>query len=184
MKLPLQVHFQHMRPSETIARIIEEKANALDTFSSRIMSCRVVIEPATRRHRKGNHYQVRVILTVPGAELVATREPTEHDAYEDVFVSIRDAFAASRRLLEDYVRRQRGDVKTHEATPQGRVSKLFSEEGFGFIRAADGHELYFHRNSVSNDSFAQLSVGAPVLFVEEEGQKGPQASAVKLAGRA
>jgi hypothetical protein len=28
-------------------------------------------------------------------------------------VAIRDAFDASRRQLEDYVRRQRGDVKAH-----------------------------------------------------------------------
>jgi cold shock CspA family protein/ribosome-associated translation inhibitor RaiA len=182
MKLPLQISFRRMRPSEELEKIVQEKAVGLETFSEHITSCRVVIEPSARRHRKGNHYQVRINVTLPGAELVATREPSEHDEYEDILVSVRDAFSTARRLLEDYVRRQRGDTKTHESVPRGRVSKLFSEKGFGFITAPDGHELYFHRNSVPDNYFPNLSVGDLVVFVEEEGQKGPQASTVKLAG--
>jgi hypothetical protein len=47
---------------------------------------------------------------VPGAELVANRAQDE-----DVYVAIRDAFGAITRQLEDFTRRQRGDVKTHTA---------------------------------------------------------------------
>jgi len=53
-------------------------------------------------------------LTVPGAELVAN-----HTQHEDVYVAIRDAFDAMSRQLEDYARKQRGEVKTH-AAPGGR----------------------------------------------------------------
>jgi len=49
--------------------------------------------------------------------------------------------------------------------------------------AADGHEVYFHRNSVLDGAFGHLAVGAHVTFAEEMGEKGPQASTVKLLGK-
>jgi cold shock CspA family protein len=63
------------------------------------------------------------------------------------------------------------------------VVRLFPLEEYGFIEAEDGHEVYFQRNSVLHDAFDRLVVGSEVSFVEEEGDKGPQASTVKLAHR-
>jgi ribosome-associated translation inhibitor RaiA len=83
------------------------------------MSCRVVIELHHRHHHQGNLYHVRVDLKVPDAEIVASREPAEHHAHEDVYVAIRDAFNAVRRRLEDYIRRRRGVVKAHEPRRTG-----------------------------------------------------------------
>jgi ribosome-associated translation inhibitor RaiA len=42
-----------------------------------------------------------------------------HTQHEDVYVAIRDAFDAMSRQLEDFARKQRGEVKTHTA-PGGR----------------------------------------------------------------
>ena len=119
-------------------------------------------------------------LTVPGGELAVTREPAEHHAHEDVFVALRDAFDAAQRQREDYARRQRGDLKAHEGPPSGRVSKLFPDEGYGFIETAEAVEVYFHKNSVLDDAFGRLKVGSDVEFVEEQGEKGPQASTVRV----
>ena len=47
----------------------------------------------------------------------------------------------------------------------------------------DDREIFFHRNSVLNGEFKHLAVGTEVSFVEELGEKGPQASTVKLVGR-
>ena len=71
-----------------------------------------------------------------------------------------------------------GQVKRHEAAPQGRVARLFPEEGYGFIESVDGREIYFHRNAVVNGGFERLAVGAAVRFAEASGDKGPQASTV------
>ena len=57
------------------------------------------------------------------------------------------------------------------------------EEGYGFLKTGDGREIYFHRNSVLDDAFARLKPGARVAFSEEMGDKGPQASTVKLLGK-
>ena len=51
---------------------------------------------------------------------------------------------------------------------------------FGFLESADGREIYFHRNSVLDNAFSQLVSGSRVTFAEEMGEKGPQASTLKL----
>lgn len=183
MKLPLQISFRHMDHSDAIEAFVWEKANRLDHFANDIMSCRVVVEPAGKHHEHGNLYEVHIDLTVPGEEIVVTREPSEHTEHKDVKVAIRDAFDAAQRKLEDYVRRRRQDVKAHEVPPHGRVSKLFPNENYGFIETSDGREVYFHRNSVLLDAFSRLQVGTEVTFIEEAGQKGSQASTVKVAGK-
>ena len=183
IKIPLQLTFRNMPPSEAIEAHIREKAAKLDLFHHRIMSCRVVVEAPHRHHHKGKLYHVRIDMTVPGGELVVNREPTKHAAHKDIYVAIRDAFGGARRMLQDYARRQRRQVKLHDTPPVARVSRLFPEEGFGFLETADGREIYFHQNSVLGAGFAHMEVGTEVYFAEEQGEKGPQASTVKLTGR-
>jgi cold shock CspA family protein len=60
--------------------------------------------------------------------------------------------------------------------------RLLDEEGYGFISADDGREIYFHRNAVLDNGFATLRPGAEVHFAEEEGENGPQASSVRAFG--
>jgi cold shock CspA family protein len=79
-------------------------------------------------------------------------------------VAIRDAVDAARRRLEGYARRQRGAVKAHEGLPRGRVSKLFPEEGYGFLDTPDGREIYCHRHSVLHPGFDRLDIGMEVRF--------------------
>jgi cold shock CspA family protein len=62
------------------------------------------------------------------------------------------------------------------------VNRLFPEEGYGFLETPDGREIYFHRHSVLYPGFDRLAIGTEVRFVEEPGEKGPQASTVAIAG--
>ncbi len=175
MKLPIQITARNVSPSEAVKEAIFERAASLEQFSDRIMGCRVMVEAPHRHHHQGVQYNVRIDLTVPGAELVV-----KHQAHEDIYVAIRDAFNAARRQLEEYERRVRGVVKSHEEKPHGFVTKLFSEKGYGFLEGPEGYEVYFHRNSVLNNAFDRIAVGAQVRFVEEPGEKGPQASTVVI----
>ena len=183
MKLPLQITLRNMEPSEAIEADIRDKAAKLDEFCSEIMSCRVVVEAKHHHHHKGNLYHVRLDITVPDSEIVISRERDLHHAHEDAYVAIRDAFNSARRKLEDYSRRRRQDVKTHEAPPHGRITQLFPDEDYGKIEAADGREIYFHKNSVLNTPFDKLAIGMEVRFDEEQGDLGPQASSVRVAGK-
>lgn len=111
MQIPLQVTLKDMPQSEAVESRIREKAEKLSRFYDRIISCRVVVESPQRHQHQGKLYSVRIDLTVPGAELVANRAQDE-----DVYVAVRNAFVAITRQLEDFARRQRGEVKTH-STP-------------------------------------------------------------------
>ncbi|MFQ5917650.1 MAG: HPF/RaiA family ribosome-associated protein [Candidatus Binatia bacterium] len=179
MEIPLQVTFRNTPPSKAVEAHVREKANKLDTFYNRIMGCRVVVEAPHRRRHKGTRYHVRIDMTVPGGELVVNRESGKRIEYEDVYVAVRDAFDAARRQLQNYAKRQRKEVKTHEVIPHARVGKLFLEKGFGFLELPDGREVYFHKNSVLEMPFDLMEVGMEVHFAEEQGEKGPQASTVR-----
>lgn len=207
MKIPLKITFRDMPPSKAIEDNIREKADKLDALCDDIMGCRVIVEAPHRHHHKGKAFVVRIDLTVPGGELVINREPkrlvaaraahledleknlaenhepSKHAAHEDAYVAIRDAFNAAARKLQDHTRRRRGKTKVHEATPSARVAKIFPIEDYGFLQTPDGREIYFHKNSVLSPGFDRLEVGTEVYFAEELGEKGPQASTVRVVGQ-
>jgi ribosome-associated translation inhibitor RaiA len=155
-----------MESSGEVEEWIRNEADKLDEFYNRIMACRVVVEIPSRHRKFGGLYHIRIDLTVPGGELVVKREPSLHRSirqkgerkiakhlevnvpHRELRQAIDDAFKEMGRRLQDYARRQRGDVKRHEQAPSARVSKLFPEEGYGFLETPGGREIYFHRNSV------------------------------------
>jgi cold shock CspA family protein/ribosome-associated translation inhibitor RaiA len=202
MKLPIQIAFHNLPRSDRIEAMIRKEAAKLDSFYDRIMGCHVVVDIPHRHRVQGNPYNVRIDITVPGEEMVVNREPSLHSAqqdidaedwskaveagvsHKDVGVAVRKGFGTARRLLQDYARRQRGDVKVHAPEPRAHVSQLFPDKGYGLLLTPDGREIYFHKGSVLNKGFNRLTVGTEVGFVEEQGEKGPQASTVRLLGRA
>lgn len=187
MQLPLQITFRHMEPSPALEARIRQRAEELDRFHPGIVSCRVVVEAPHRHHEQGKLFAVLIDVTVPGREIVVGHEASgrRNHAHEDAHVAVRDAFDAARRQLEDHARSRRGEVKQHAVPDHGRVARLLPDRDCGFIASADGQEIYFHRNSVANDGFASLEVGAEVRFVAQhsESAQGPQASTVVPLGK-
>lgn len=85
---------------------------------------------------------------------------------------------------EDHVRRCRYKVKTHVMEPHGVIRPLFPYADYGVIETPQGHDIYFHRNSVLNAGFDQLEIGGDRFhFSEKMGEKGPQASTVHVQGK-
>ena len=177
MQLTPEITFRGLEPTPALEAKVSERVERLERYHTRIMGCRVMIESHHRHHHKGKLYHVRIDLTVPGNELVVSRNPEENHAHEDAYVAIRDAFNAMERQLESFARRQRGEIKSHEElTDAGVVGEL--ELDHGRIETADGRSIYFHCNSVQSGGFEGLDVGSPVRFVEAAGDEGPQASLV------
>jgi ribosomal subunit interface protein len=112
MQIPLQISLHGITHSDALHDAIQEKVGKLDHYYNHIMSCRVVLELAGRHKRHGRQFTARIDLKVPGGEIAVTKE---HD--EDVQIALRDAFDAARRRLEDFARKQRGDVKRHAERP-------------------------------------------------------------------
>lgn len=197
----VQITFRDLTPSDSAESVIRERIEELTRFAPKIMSCRVMVEAPHKRHQRGNRYHVRITIHVPGDQIVVAHQPTlhgverrlaagaHHKATElaavdrDLYTAIHEAFDLARRRLQDWIRRTRGKVKTHDEPPHGRVIRLLEGEGYGFIAADDGREIYFHRNAVLGDAFGELDIGSRVSFSTETGDKGPQASTVRLLGK-
>jgi cold shock CspA family protein len=192
------ITFRGLDRSAALESDIRAHINKLETYYSAIMGVRVLVELLQRHHEHGNQYHVRIDLTVPGDEIVVAHEASLHGAvrrldidrsrkageadpqHKHARVALREAFDVARRQLQDYARRQRGAVKTSTRTAHGRVVRLLPIDGYGYVEAADGHEVYFQRSGVLKNAFDRLTVGSTVAFVEEPGEKGPQASTVRL----
>jgi ribosomal subunit interface protein len=177
MLLSPVITYRGLESTPAIEGKVRERVERFDRYYQRLLGCRVMIESRHRHHHKGKLYHVRIELTVPGDQLVVSREPNDNHAHEDAYVAIRDAFDAMERRLESFARRQRREIKTHENPAQvGRVGEL--DWDHGRIETAEGRSVYFHRNSVLNDGFDGLRLGIAVRYVEAEGDEGPQASLV------
>jgi ribosome-associated translation inhibitor RaiA len=109
MKLPLQITFRDMVPLPSVEPEIRRRADKLDQWTPDLMSCHVVVEADGNRHRTGHRWRVRITLRVPDDEIAVG----QHHLDEDIHRAVHGAFDAADRLLEDYVRRRRGQVKLH-----------------------------------------------------------------------
>ena len=183
MNIPCQVSLRHVADGDRVRESVLEHVEQLARFCDRILHCRVMVEAPHPRHRTGNIHHVRIDITVPGREIVVKRDPPANQEREDLRIALREAFRSARRQLEDYVRERRHLVKTHEPAPHGRVLRMFPQDGYGFLESPDGQELYFHRDAVLGGTFEKLAPGDEVRFVEERGEKGPQASTAVPVGR-
>ncbi|HEY9384904.1 MAG TPA: HPF/RaiA family ribosome-associated protein [Gemmatimonadales bacterium] len=180
MQIPLRIVAHGLELGPTEQESIRAHAEKLETFFGRALTCRVTVSAPNRWPQAGPIlYQVRIDLTVPGEELVIERQPNEN-----LLDAIQDAFRVAGRRLQDYAGRLASTSPPEAQVRPGRarVSRLFPWEGYGFLQTPDGREIYFHRNSVLLGGFDRLEVGTEVRYAEEEGEKGPQASSVSVAG--
>lgn len=180
MQVPLQLTFRGVESDPDIEGLTRRQAEALEEVCDHISSCRVAIEKPHAVSRSGRPQRVRIDLTVPpGHELVVDKNSSRGDPSESVSQTVREAFKAARRQLEALSAQQRNEVKSHPAQAAvAIVAELF--EDHGFLRTAEGREVYFHANSVLNEDFENVHVGDGVHFVEDMGENGAHASTVRV----
>lgn len=112
MQVPVQIVFDNVSHSEALESLILRKAHKLEAAHPRLVRCHVSVEQPHRHKQQGNLFNVRLALHLPGDEIVV-----DHEAHEDVYVSLRDAFGAARRQLEDHARKARSDMRQPAAVP-------------------------------------------------------------------
>jgi cold shock protein len=61
----------------------------------------------------------------------------------------------------------------------GRIQRLVTDKGFGFIAATDGKEYFFHSSACATTPFDALQTGQTVTFDVGQGPKGPRAENVR-----
>jgi ribosome-associated translation inhibitor RaiA len=116
MQVPLHITFHGVDQSPALETRIREHTAKLEQFFDRITRCEVAVELPHQHHRHGKQWHIRITLSVPGQDIVVSRDPGVEEAHEDPYIAVRDAFLAARRQLEDYVHKLR-DEKQRSVNP-------------------------------------------------------------------
>jgi ribosomal subunit interface protein len=105
MDVPLELAFHNLEASEAVEARVRERVAKLEKMFPRLVACRVVVEAPHKQHQKGNIFRVRIEMSVPGDDLVVSKEPNhahERFADPDVYAVLKDAFETAERMLRDY----------------------------------------------------------------------------------
>ena len=125
-------------------------------------------------HRKpDDSHSVLIVVQIPGHTITAEKQQA---TFEE---AIHDAFDAVTVELEK-IREKRASHEVDVSAPpeRGVVTKLFPQEGYGFVATDDGTEVYFHKNAVRDIVFEDMD-GMTVSLNIEPGEKGPQATVIQ-----
>jgi cold shock CspA family protein/ribosome-associated translation inhibitor RaiA len=118
-------------------------------------------------------HSVLIVLQIPGHTITAEKQQgTFEEAIHDTF----DAISVELEKIRE--KRASREVDVSAPPERGIVTKVFLEEGYGFIALEDGTEVYFHRNAVRDALFEKMD-GMEVSLNIEPGEKGPQATVVQ-----
>lgn len=190
MKVPAEITYRDVEKTNALDTLVNEKIAKLEKVCNYINSCHIAIEKIHDRPSHGSPYRVRLDITVPPShEIVAESNPADTNQYVNVDTVIRDAFEMATRQLRELARQQResdrAKVNNQAQDTMGLVTKLFREQGYGFIKTVDdGQDIYFHRNSVLNDDFDRIEIGTGVrFFALEDEQQGLRASTVQIVDK-
>jgi ribosomal subunit interface protein len=107
MQTPLRITFRHLQPSAAVETRVREHVEHLERFHERITACQVIVEAPAAHRRKGAPYNVKIALSLPGAEINVHSERGDDTEHGDVYVALRDAFDSVKRCLKEHARERR-----------------------------------------------------------------------------
>lgn len=64
----------------------------------------------------------------------------------------------------------------------GTVKWFSAEKGFGFIQPEEGPDVFVHFSAITGDGYRNLEENQKVEFEVTQGNKGPQATSVRVIG--
>ena len=118
MQTQLKITLQDLPHSEALDARIRAKAAKLEKAFPRLTGCHVVVSEPHRHQQNPREFAVRMNVAFPGGEVVVTR-----DAGDDVYVLLRDAFAAAERELEKKLERRHARGEPHHGyAPQAALT--------------------------------------------------------------
>ena len=66
---------------------------------------------------------------------------------------------------------------------KGKIKKIARDRGFGFIKATDGREIFFHQNSLLNAKFEEIAEDQNVEFEVKKSFKGLNAININVVSQ-
>lgn len=177
MKVSPEVTYRGITKTDAIEALINQKIAKLEQVCDHISSCHIAVEKNQDRPRDQSPYRVRLDITVPpGHEVAAESNMSAQKQYVGLDTVIRDAFDKAWRQLRDLSKRQkeydRGQTNDGAQDTSALVTKIFADEGYGFLKTLGGEDVYFNRQSVLHDDFDRLEVGTGVRFEAVQDEDG------------
>jgi ribosome-associated translation inhibitor RaiA len=111
MVRPLEVIFRNMKPSAELEADVRARVARLELLDKHIIGCRVTVEFENHTHKTGYIPQVHIEIEVPGKNITVNHK---HEHGGDALTSVREAFDAAAKQLQEYVARKTLHLKHHE----------------------------------------------------------------------
>ena len=116
MTVPLEIHFHGLDKSESIETRVREKFAKLEKHFNGMSGCRVVLEAPHRNPAKAKVFQVKIEISVRGGKpIIINHEREGAHANEDLALTIRDAFEAALRQVDEKASKQASRGRTEQS---------------------------------------------------------------------
>ncbi|MFB9264622.1 HPF/RaiA family ribosome-associated protein [Bradyrhizobium erythrophlei] len=180
MQTTAQIEFENLTPPAELQAVIEQHISELEKLYG-VSAGRINVRGPVDRHEPGGQYKVNIRLALPnGREVNVGRTSKQDERYADLAYAVDDSFNQARSQLQDQEHLMgSGQTGSCEGEPVGTVVRIDPGGAFGFLESANGREIYFSFISVL-EGRANITVGSRVSYVEELGEDGLQAFAVKV----
>ena len=167
------ITYRNAEHSPAVDELIRRRAQELGRFHDRIVGCDVVVEAPQKRRASGRIYHVRVTVRVPGPDVSVAGQASKGAAQQNLKLALNKAFTAAEHQLKESKRMMAGqEVKHHPPLRHGEITLLEPELGYGCLKADDGREVYFQRDSLVEGDWSTLAIGRRLRFREMDGEKG------------
>jgi cold shock CspA family protein/ribosome-associated translation inhibitor RaiA len=172
--MELQIESRNVEMTPEWQSEIEDRMAQLQASHDNLIHGRVTLTKNLHHRHAANVAEALVVVSLPGRHTITARK--QEKTFEE---AIRAAFAAMQiELRKSREKWASTEVRVTAPPLRGVISKLFPQEGYGFILREGGGEVYFHRHAVHGLTFEALEDGTEVTFNVEEGEQGPQATTV------
>lgn len=118
----IQITLRYISDSPTIEYHIRKHFDKMNKMYRKISNCRVVIDVPQNHKHKGKIFSVSLDITIPGKELISRKQN------QNLYVAIRDSFAAIEKLLKKHIKRKITAIKKYsfylENTTQSKNTSM------------------------------------------------------------
>lgn len=182
MQIAPIISYRNIDPSPAVSELVTRRIGVLERISNRITGCEVTLDAPQKRKIHGRIFRARLNLHTPGPDFSVSREVAQGSARDDLLLAVNRAFSAAEKHLKRQKKKMGGvEVKHHPPILHGKITLIEPELGYGYLRADDGREVYFQRDSLTSDIWNDLESGERLKFREQDGEKGPFAVGVTRA---
>jgi putative sigma-54 modulation protein len=116
MTVPLEIHFHGLDKSAAMETRVRDKFAKLQRHFDGMTGCRVVLEAPHRNPAKAKEFLVKIEISVRGGNpIIINHEREGAHANEDLALTIRDAFEAALRQVDELSSKKATRVRTEQA---------------------------------------------------------------------